>query len=197
MESKGGSTASEPVEKTAKKSSPHAIGMVRFTEWAAEKVEAKRKRRGLGELKPRKKNAMRSIFSNSITLTLANVAIAPLQRCRIILQTAPMSMYRQELPMTTREMIPHIQKTQGTQALWRGIMPHVYKQWAQVIVKVAFYDSIKHSLMPYSANKYSGLDYFIRAQGAAIMCMGISTIFTYPFDTLHTRLSADMTPTGR
>lgn len=51
--------------------------------------------------------------------------------------------------------------------------------------------------MPYSANKYSGLDYFIRAQCSAIACMGISTVFTYPFDTLHTRLSADMTPLNR
>lgn len=99
--------------------------------------------------------------------------------------------------MTTREMLPHIMKKQGTQALWRGIMPHVYKQWMQTLVKVAFYDRIKHTLMPYSPNKYSGLDYFIRAQCAAIMCMGVSTIFTYPFDTLHTRLSADMTPPER
>ena len=82
--------------------------MVRFTEWAADKVAAKRKRRGLGQLKPRKKNAMRQIISNGICLTMANVIIAPLERCRIILQTTPMSTYSRELPSTTRLLIPYI-----------------------------------------------------------------------------------------
>jgi hypothetical protein len=59
--------------------------MVRFTEWAADKVAAKRKRKGLGELKPRKKNAMRQIFSNGVCLSICNMIIAPLERCRIIL----------------------------------------------------------------------------------------------------------------
>jgi hypothetical protein len=76
-------------------------------------------------------------------------------------------------------------------------MPHVYKQWMQVLIKVAFYDRVKNSLMPYSPSKYTGFDYFIRVQTAAICCMGISTVFTYPFDLLHTRLSADVTPKGR
>ena len=94
-------------------------------------------------------------------------------------------------------MYPYIIKTQGYEALSRGVMPHIYKQWVQVIIKVAFYDRIKHTFMPYNPSKYSGLDYFIRAQTAAALCMGISTIFTYPFDLLHTRLSADATPAGR
>ena len=63
----------------------NTFGMVRFTEWAAERVAAKRKRRGLGELKPRKKNAIKQIISNGTCLTLANLLIAPLERCRILL----------------------------------------------------------------------------------------------------------------
>ena len=76
-------------------------------------------------------------------------------------------------------------------------MPHIYKQWIQVIIKVAFYDRIKHAIMPYSSTKYSGLDFFIRSQSAAIMCMGLTTALTYPFDTLHTRLASDVTPMTR
>jgi len=49
----------DAVEKPKKKADPNVIGMVRFTEWARERVDAKRKRRGLGEIKPRKNNAMR------------------------------------------------------------------------------------------------------------------------------------------
>ena len=171
--------------------------MVRFTEWAAEKVSAKRKRRGLGELKPRKKNAMRQIVTNGFVLSVASLAVAPLERCRIMLQTAPMSTYQHELPGTTRGLIPYIMKTQGQQALWRGVMPHVYKQWSQVLIKVAFYDRVKNSLMPYSASKYSGIDFLVRSQTAALFCMGLTTAFTYPFDLLHTRMSADATPVGR
>ena len=77
----------EKVEKSSSESkkNSHAIGMVRFTEWAAERVSAKRKRRGLGEIKPRKNNAIKQIVSNGLCLTIANVAIAPLERCRILL----------------------------------------------------------------------------------------------------------------
>ncbi len=66
-----------------------------------------------------------------------------------------------------------------------------------MLIKVAFYDRIKNALMPYNSSKYSGLDYFIRAQTAAVLCMSISTIFTYPFDLLHTRITADVTPKSR
>jgi len=51
--------------------------------------------------------------------------------------------------------------------------------------------------MPYRNTKYTGLDLFIRSQSAAIMCMGLTTALTYPFDTLHTRLVSDSTPLTR
>ncbi len=76
-------------------------------------------------------------------------------------------------------------------------MPHIYGQWVQVLVKVTFYDRIKHAIMPYNSNKYSGLDFFIRSQTAAISCMGLSLALTYPFDLIHTRISADFTPATR
>ena len=158
------SKGSSPVETpTAKKSAPEGIGMVRFTEWAENRVIAKRKRKGLGELKPRKKNAMRQIVANSVTLGVANVLVAPLERCRIMLQTAPMSIYQRELPTSTRALFPYIIKTQGMEALWRGATPHIYKQWTQIVLKVAFYDRIKHTMMPYGRNKYGTLDFFIRS----------------------------------
>ena len=190
--------SSDAIESASKKSdNVNTMGMIRFTEWAQRRVEAKRKRKGLGECKPRKNNAMKQIVANGMCLSLANLVVAPLERCRILLQTSPMSTYKHELPVTTRGMVPYIMKTQGVDALWRGIMPHVYKQWIQVFIKVAFYDRIKHYCMPYNRNKYSGLDFFIRSQTAALACMGLTTAFTYPLDTLHTRISADSTPSSR
>ena len=94
-------------------------------------------------------------------------------------------------------MLPWIAEKQGYQALFRGVMPQIYGQWVQVMLKVAFYDKIKNYMMPYHPSKYSGLDFFIRSQVAAASCMGLSLAFTYPFDLLHTRLAADSTPTGR
>lgn len=64
-------------------------------------------------------------------------------------------------------------------------------------MKVTFYDRIKHTFMPYNTNKYSGLDFFIRAQTAAVCCMALSTVFTYPLDLIHTRTTADFTPANR
>ena len=52
-------------------------------------------------------------------------------------------------------------------------------------------------IMPYNASKYSGIDYFFRSQAAALCCMGVTTLFAYPFDLLHTRLAADCTPASR
>ena len=148
-------------------------------------------------MKPRKKNPIKQIFANSICLSTASVLVAPLERSRILLQTAPLSNFRQDLPVNTRGMLPYIAQSQGYQALWRGVMPQIYGQWVQVILKVAFYDKFKHYMMPYDRSKYGGLDYFIRSQVAAASCMGLSLAFTYPFDLLHTRLTADCTPTGR
>jgi len=72
----------KPNEK--KESSSHG-GMFRITEWAKGRVDSKRKRRGLGELKPRKKNPIKQILSNSITMMMASVLVAPLERSRILL----------------------------------------------------------------------------------------------------------------
>ena len=76
-------------------------------------------------------------------------------------------------------------------------MPHIYKQWVQVFAKVTFYDRFKQYIMPYSPSKYSGFDYFIRTQMAAACWMGVTTLMTYPFDLMHTRIAADCTPATR
>ncbi len=106
---------SDAVEKKseANKRNTHAVGMVMFTQWAADRVAAKRKRRGLGEIKPRKKNAIKQIITNSMCLAIGNMAVAPLERCRILLQTTPMSTYSHEIPQTTRALIPKIVQSQG------------------------------------------------------------------------------------
>lgn len=65
-----------------------------------------------------------------------------------------------------------------------------------MMLKVFFYDKIKNSFMPYETNKYKGLDYFWRAALSATICMGATTLFTYPFDTIHTRIATDITKKG-
>lgn len=108
----GSDSSEKPVEKPSerKEKASHDVrsGMFRLTEWCSDRVNAKRKRRGLGELKPRKKNAMRQIFANGICLSMASALVAPLERARIVLQTAPMSNYRQEMPSTARGLLQHI-----------------------------------------------------------------------------------------
>lgn len=78
-------------------------------------------------------------------------------------------------------------------ALFRGNMPNIYKNSAQLFMKISLYDKIKNYWMPYDFRKYSGVDYFWRAAASAAMCMLFSTALVYPLDTIHTKISTDMT----
>ena len=66
-----------------------------------------------------------------------------------------------------------------------------------MFLKIFFYDKIKNSFMPYDTKKYKGFDYFWRASISASICMGITTIFAYPFDLVHTRMVTDLTKKGQ
>jgi len=59
------------------------------------------------------------------------------------------------------------------------------------------YDKVKGWFMPYDTHKYRGLDYYWRAAGAFSVCTAITTLLVYPFDTIHTRIAADLTPKGK
>ena len=85
---------------------------------------------------------------------------------------------------------------QGVASLWRGNMPDVYKSTSQVLLKVCFYDKVKHAFMPYSPSKYNGLDYYWRTATSATICMAMAFMFTYPLDLIHTRMTSDMTKRG-
>lgn len=55
-----------------------------LTRWAEEKVEKKRKKKGLGDLQPRKKRVASQLFVHGGSMTAATLAIAPLERVRLI-----------------------------------------------------------------------------------------------------------------
>ena len=59
------------------------------------------------------------------------------------------------------------------------------------------YDKVKGWFMPYDTHKYRGLDYYWRAAGAFSACTVLTTLLVYPFDTIHTRIAADLTPKGK
>jgi hypothetical protein len=58
------------------------------------------------------------------------------------------------------------------------------------------FDKFKHSFMPYDQKKYKGIDYLWRVGFASALCMTASLAITYPFDLIHTRMSADMSKIG-
>lgn len=76
-------------------------------------------------------------------------------------------------------------------------MPNIYKTFTIIGFKVCFYDKIKYGFMPYNDNKYKGLDYYWRVAASSTLCMALGTLFTYPLDLIHTRMSADMTKKGQ
>lgn len=64
-------------------------------------------------------------------------------------------------------------------------------------LKIFMYDKIKQMFMPFETNKYKGFDYFWRCAISASMCMGITTLLTYPFDLVHTRMTTDISKKGQ
>jgi stalled ribosome alternative rescue factor ArfA len=55
-----------------------------LTNWFRKRVEAKRKRKGLGELKPREKNPFTNILKSSTAILTAKALFTPLDRVRIL-----------------------------------------------------------------------------------------------------------------
>lgn len=47
--------------------------------------------------------------------------------------------------------------------------------------------------MPYDKSRYSGFDYYWRFYASAAMTIGVTALFTYPLDLIHTRISSDIT----
>ena len=68
----------------------------------------------------------------------------------------------------------------------------IYQKWMQLSLKILFYDKFKQISMPYDTQKYRGVDYGLRVLTASIFAQGLTLALTYPYDTWHTRMSADM-----
>ena len=65
-------------------------GFFNVSSTAKKKIDDKRRRKGLGDVKPREKNVFGQIFVYSLTLGAVKTLGAPLERMRIILQTRHM-----------------------------------------------------------------------------------------------------------
>lgn len=75
-------------------------------------------------------------------------------------------------------------------------MPSVYKSWVQLMLKISFYDKFKNAFLPNKPERYKGFSFLWRTSVSAILCMGLSTIITYPLDIIHTRISMDLSKAG-
>jgi hypothetical protein len=58
--------------------------MFNFSSYAKEKVNKKRSKKGLGELKPRENNPYKMILTNSIAVCCAKTLLTPIDRLRFI-----------------------------------------------------------------------------------------------------------------
>ena len=65
-------------------------GFFNVSSMAKQRVEDKRKKKGLSDNKPREKNVYGQIFIYGSSYTLARTLVAPLERIRIIQQTSHM-----------------------------------------------------------------------------------------------------------
>jgi hypothetical protein len=125
--------------------------------------------------------------------------IAPLERVRILKQTKHINKaeFSQIISDSSVTNMRKIIADSGVSALWRGNSPLIMKSILQLSIKIIFYDKFKQYFMPYDSHKYSGMQYFFRAACSSICCMSLSFFFSYPFDIIHTRASADMSLNGK
>lgn len=65
-------------------------GFFNISSMAKKRIDDKRRRKGLGDIKPREKNVYGQLFTYGLTLTAVKTLGAPLERMRIILQTRHM-----------------------------------------------------------------------------------------------------------
>jgi hypothetical protein len=64
-------------------------------------------------------------------------------------------------------------------------------------LKLFIYDKAKQYFMPYASQRYSGFDFLWRVSASAALCTFATTLLTYPFDLIHTRVTSDMTKKGQ
>lgn len=170
-----------------------------FTNYAFRKVSAKLKRKGIAEAEPRANNMYGQFLVNSLAICSATSLVAPLERARILIQTKHIARpeYQAQISDSAIENIRHSIKQFGLQSQWRGNTALIYKNLSQLSLKLIFYDKFKHYFMPYDPNKYSSLQYFFRTVCASLCSMTFAFCFTYPFDVIHTRSSADLSANGK
>ena len=100
-----------------------------ISSYAKNKVNDKRRRKGLGELTPRKNNPYLQIFHYTTTIALAKTITAPSDRVRIISQTRHMGNVA-SIERPTGSSIANLSKIvteQGASALWRGNNINIYR----------------------------------------------------------------------
>jgi len=167
--------------------------------WARNRVDAKRKRKGLGELTPRENNPYRMFATYGMTVGIAKTLFAPLDRLRILSQVRHMSSVAAKERVTGSSManMNKIISEQGFWSLWRGNNSNVYRNLLMISLQVSIYDKIKHAWMPNNAATYSGADYYMRLVLSACCNMGLTAAFVYPLDLINTRIASDMSKSGQ
>jgi hypothetical protein len=73
-------------------------------------------------------------------------------------------------------------------------MANLQKSFLQIGLRVAVFDKFKNYYVPHDRSRYSDGSYFLRVLTASLATASLSTAITYPLDTIHTRLTCDMTP---
>ena len=169
-----------------------ARGLFNLTTLARNKVIDKRKRKGLGNIEPRRKPASQQIVCYVGSLVFTKTLLAPFERIKILMQVSHMAnVSAHERPAGAFQVTRKIVSEQGLTAFFRGNMPNVYRHLLQSCVRVGFYDRFKIFYMPQLESNYGGIDLLWRRLAAAYSCGALSCIITYPLDLIHTQMVAD------
>mmetsp|Transcript_36515 Transcript_36515/g.36109 ORF Transcript_36515/g.36109 Transcript_36515/m.36109 type:complete len:217 (-) Transcript_36515:174-824(-) len=172
-------------------------GFFNLTTTAKNKVQKKRKKKGLGEKYPKHVSTTTQLFVGWTSAVVSKSLLTPLERAKVVLQVSHLANYTGfTKPKGALSVLGRIVKDQGLIALYRGNMAMVYLTTSKMIASIGFYDKFKRRLMPAGDNKYSGVNSAWRRVAAAMLSGSITIALSYPFELFFTRITADMNGKG-
>lgn len=108
-------------------------------------MAAKRKRKGLGELKPRENNPYKQLLVYSVQVCTAKALFAPIDRLRFLSQVRDLPDIRATGGNygSTQATLSKIVGEQGALQLWRGNNVNIYRYLSMILLRVTIYDRVK------------------------------------------------------
>jgi solute carrier family 25 (adenine nucleotide translocator) protein 4/5/6/31 len=129
-------------------------------------------------------------FVGGISASVSKTINAPLERCKLLLQTQP-GMYK-----GIWDCLVQMPKQEGVMSYWKGNATNVMRYFPTQALNFAINDSVNDLLFPLGKRNYGYWAQFGRGLIAGGAAGAASLAFVYSLDLVRTRLSTDIGKKG-